>query len=621
MKKVLLSLSTLLLVFNISNVSAEEIIDIDNNQIEVENTVETISEENDIINEENEIIEEVITTNSDETKVFVASVNGVNYETLDEAISAAKDNDTIILLSNATTSGMNLSKNIIIDGKNFTITFNDKGIALWGKSLTIKNATVNMIGIVSTPYSAEWGWMTISASINSSLILENTIMTLDANGKSNSGTHAIYFSGNNNLTLNNSTLIIKGYKQDALEWNGDIPGHTNFSSGYNVTLNNSTYISDNNRSGFTGTFTVKANNSKIEVVNSTGNGSNGSHFEILNNSIVKFNNNNGHGLSAGLLTIDNSNVEAKNNGGNGVHVGNTLTVKNNSTLTIDGNRCTISSKWSIPGALYVAGKESIIDKTTKLTITNNNGSGIYIKNTGALKLETGTITNNIAEKLTIGGGIYNSGVLIMDSDVIVNNNRAEAEADDIYNAEGATITISNPNIDTNLEEKRNDGKKLNDCTDKIDNWYDDSKDNRWNAHGKTESEVHVEEVNSKTFEGVLSIKAAHNIYSNVIARYVDKNGNVIAKEEITNGKYRSEYATSEKEIQYYELIDVIGEEKGTYGLEDIVVTYVYEYVGGTGGDDPEFPRTGIEDNNLLEIISLLSLAMLGTAVVLKKKLM
>lgn len=610
MKKVLLSLTSLLFIFNVSSISADEIENMNNSEVEVNNVVENEINNDTEVNDE--VVNEIAIAN-EESKTYVASVNGVNYETLDEAINAANDNDTVILLSNATTKGMNLSKNLIIDGKNFTITFDDKGIALWGKALTIKNATVNMVGIISTPYTAEWGWMVICASTNASLTLDNVKMTIDANGRSAANTHVIYFCSNNKLVLNNSTLLIKGYKQDAIEWDGG-------NGGYNFLLTNSTFTSDNNRSGITGTFTVKADNSKINVINSLGNGSNGSNFEILNGSIVKFNNNGAHGLSAVILTIDNSYVEANNNGANGVHVVNTLTVRNNSTLIIDGNGCTISSKWTQPGALYVAGKNSIIDKTTKLTITNNNGSGIYIKNTGSLKLETGTITNNIAEKLTVGGGINNNGTLVMDSSVIINNNRAETEADDIYNAQGATITISNPTTDVNLEETRNDGKKLNDCNDKIDNWYDDSKNNRWNAHGKTEDEVHVEEVDSKTFEGVLSIKAAHNIYNKVIARYVDKNGKEIASEEITTGKYRSEYATSEKEIQYYELIKVEGNEKGTYGLEDIVVTYIYEYVGGTGGDDPEFPRTGIKSNNIVEVISMLSLAMLGTTILLKKKL-
>ena len=116
------------------------------------------------------------------------------------------------------------------------------------------------------------------------------------------------------------------------------------------------------------------------------------------NSFVNFNNNNAHGLSAGNLTINNSTVTADGNGANGVHVNGEFKVINSSTLTITHNDCSISSKWTIPGALYVGGN-GVVDKTTQLTITNNNGSGIYVKAGAKLDLQTGIITKNIAVKL------------------------------------------------------------------------------------------------------------------------------------------------------------------------------------------------------------------------------
>lgn len=47
-----------------------------------------------------------------------------------------------------------------------------------------------------------------------------------------------------------------------------------------MNLENSTYISDNNRSGFTGTFYATIDNSKVQVLNSHGNGSNGTYYTI-----------------------------------------------------------------------------------------------------------------------------------------------------------------------------------------------------------------------------------------------------------------------------------------------------------------------------------------------------
>ena len=169
------------------------------------------------------------------TPRYVAEVGVTQYETLDEAIAAAEDGATITLLADCETAGLNLSKDLTIAGsteEKFTVTFNDKGIALWGKALTFKNCTVSMTGIGSTPYTAEWNWVTICASKNSSLKLENATMTMD--GTNAGDAHAIYFCGNNLLNLTNSSLTIKNYAQDALEWDGK--------GSYSAYFTNSTFI-------------------------------------------------------------------------------------------------------------------------------------------------------------------------------------------------------------------------------------------------------------------------------------------------------------------------------------------------------------------------------------------
>ena len=609
MKKFLTVLLSSTFLLNTLNAEEMPVLENDNEVKEVveENTQvdETTTQNEDTTNEEQEV------------KNYVAQINDTKYETFDEAYAASKDGDTIILLSDATTEGINLKHNLIIDGKKHTLTFTDKGIAMWKYSLTFKNMTVSMNGITSTPYTSEWNWMAIAASTNAKLILENTNMTMDAAGKSKNDTHAIYFCSNNVLSLKNSTLTIKNYKQDALEWDGG-------DGGYNILLDNSSYLSDNNRSGFTGTFTVKTiNNSKIDVVNSTGNGSNGSHFEF-HDSKVNFNNNGGHGLSAGLLTIDNSTVNANNNGANGIHVGGTLKVQNNSIVNIENNKCSISSKWTIPGALYVAGKDSIIDKTTKLTIQNNNGSGIYVHKTGDLKLETGTIINNFAEKLQIGGGIHNTGNLTIDDSVIINNNHAEVSSDDIYNDENANITFGNTHDDWELNGGYKDKDKTEkDCTDKIDGWYDDNEEKRYNSHDENKDNLYVLEKTSGNYTNKLTLKAAHGLYGNVTVRYIDDEGKELSENIILRGKVDSEYTSSEKEFEYYELIEVKGNKTGKYTLDNQEVIYIYSFVGGTGGDDVDidtnFPKTGVEDNNLPEVIFSMSSLLLAGTILLKKK--
>ena len=430
----------------------------------------------------------------------VAQIGGTKYATLDEAIEKAADSDTIVLLADCETAGMNLSKNLIIDGgtDKHTVRFTQHGIALWGKSLMFKNCKVVMNGIGSTPY-AEWSWVAICASKDASLLLENTEMTM--NGAEGNTAHAIYFCSNNKLNLTDSKLEIKNYQQDALEWDGG-------DGGYNVNITNSTFISDHNRSGFTGAFTAKIDNSKVDVINSTGNGSNGSHFEIVNGSVVNFSDNNAHGLSTGRLTIDNSTVTANGNGGNGVHAGDTLIIRNNAVVEIKKNNCSISSKWTIPGALYVAGAEgSNIDKTSAVTITENKGSGILLKG-GSLIIEEGaklTVMSNTAEKLEYGGGANVRGDLTLPNSAVFYNNHAAKAGDDIYNAEGASITFGN--VGSNWI--------LDDCNHTINGWYDDAEESRWNStydgkpciDGRAD---HAVRVSTGKIEGMRALKAAHD---------------------------------------------------------------------------------------------------------------
>ena len=536
-------------------------------------------------------------------EIKVARINDTDYTSLDEAITEAKEDDVVELLSDAETIGINLSKNLTIKSaseEKHTITFTKYGIALWSKNLTFENVEVVMEGINSTPYTAEWNWMTICASKDSELILKNTTMIMDnkndktehidKKGKITEGQHAIYFTGNDKLNLTNSTLSIKNYNQDALEWDGG-------DGGYNINLIDSTFTSDHNRSGFTGTFVVKAENSNINVINNTGNGSNGSHFELIN-SLVDFSSNGSHGLSAGNLTINNSTVTANSNGGNGIHVGGKLEVTNNSTVTIANNDCHISSQWTFPGALYIGGN-GIIDNTTNLTINNNNGSGIYIKERAELTLETGLITKNIAVILGQGGGINNHGTIKISEGVEINNNSAEISGDDIY-SEGV-INLPEVIKDRDLIEVREDEKELNDCNHTINGWYDDNELSRWEAHAEDSSDNYINEVNKGIYEGIFSIKAAHDNKGTLVINYVDSDGNKLT-EEITNiGEVGENYITEKKNFEGYTFITVVGEPTGTYTNGVIYVTYYYDKNTGTGNIEVLPPQTGFTGGNITTI--------------------
>ncbi len=103
----------------------------------------------------------------------------------------------------------------------------------------------------------------------------------------------------------------------------------------------------------------------------------------------------------------------------------------------------------------------------------------------------------------------------------------------------------------------------------------------------------------------------------VITKYIDVKGNILSEDIITTGMVNDDYRTNAKSFKDYELIKVEGSETGLYTSEDIVVTYIYEFVGGTGGDD--VPNTGINTNNALEVTTALSMITLVGAIILRKR--
>lgn len=459
----------------------------------------------------------------------VAKIGGTTYNTLDKAIAAAEDGAVIELLADATTAGMNLNKALTIQAaenldETPKVTFKEKGIALWGKALKFQNCDVEMIGVGATPYG-EWNWMTICASENASLTLDNVRMNMDATGASNSP-HAIYFCKNNVLDVKNgSELTIENYPQDALEWDGG-------NGGYNVNISDSIFISDHNRSGFTGTFIATFTNSKVDVINSTGNGSNGSHF-IIDGSNVNFSNNGSHGLSAGTLTIRNrSVVTANGNGMYGITYTGNMEVDGTSSLEViqnaleksgGGMRANNAGKTSKVAAGAIVkicdnghnGLENYGDFTfengAELTISGNNerttnGGGIFNGSSGTLILpENAIVINNHAAQT--GGGICNGGSVTIPESVQLYNNHSDKAGDDIYNRNGASITFG----------EVGSGWVLDDCSHAIDGWYDDSEKVRWKAHATGSiDDNHIKEFTEFTdgiakVNGLKALKAAHGL--------------------------------------------------------------------------------------------------------------
>ncbi len=506
-------------------------------------------------------------------QINVAKISDKEYATLDEAIQDATSGSVIELLSNTTTVGMNLNKDITIQSngeEKYTITFTDKGIALWGINLTFKNVEVIMNDIGSTPYTAEWNWVTICGNGNTSLVLDGTNMIMD--NKNISGKHAIYFTGNNILELKNeANLTITNYGEDALEWDG---GVTN----YKFIVTNSSFRAEENRAGITGTFTAEFDNAKIDVVNNRGNGSNGSNYYIKNKSVVNFNGNGAHGLSASKLYIEDSTVNAIGNKFNGI-VGRDIDIDSKSIVLVKEN-----AKSVVVAAFRVLGSngKAVIHEGANVQIINNYRSGVQVASTtGTLTMNAGIIMNNgIGLDNEFGGGVVNKGTVTLSKEVIIYNNHAMVAGDDIYNYEGATIKFNAVGSQWILNGgKKHDG--MTDCEDKINGWYDDNKENRWEAHGETLEDDYINEVKAGEYHSELAIKAAHDkLKGTVIVRYEDIDGNELTKEISTTDIVGNKYTTEEKTFDRYKLVRVDEDTTGEYINGTIYVTYVYDYIRG-----------------------------------------
>ena len=218
-------------------------------------------------------------------------------------------------------------------------------------------------------------------------------------------------------------------------------------------------------------------------------------------------------------------VTACENAYSGVH--NAYKLKIKGTVIADSNKaCGITNdagdKLIITSTADVSARQNLafgifnydranltVESGANLKVEENTGSGILNGWNATLNLNAGSIQRNNAldgfqgsDYIAHGGGIQNWGTAILSDDVALYNNHAKFAGDDIYNADGATITFG----DTGKGWALDGGP---DCYDDIDGWYDDSTNTRWNAHAEDEADLHTVQVKPGTFNSVLALKAAH----------------------------------------------------------------------------------------------------------------
>lgn len=181
--------------------------------------------------------------------------------------------------------------------------------------------------------------------------------------------------------------------------------------------------------------------------------------------------------------------------------------------SVDNNTADVAGGIFNSGSIVVLKDGAVLENNT----AKRFGGGFY-NAAGKVTVESGaTVMNNTAS--TYGGGLYNKGEAIVESGAKLYNNHAALAGDDIYLAgKNSTLTLT----------KVGDDWMLDDCGHKINGWFADLLDARWDADGKQEHVINLKdyaadgltivenEDGSYTItilneNATLALKAAHNV--------------------------------------------------------------------------------------------------------------
>lgn len=423
----------------------------------------------------------------------VATINGQGYKSFDEAVNAAQSGDTIEVIKDATSTGIDLrDKKLTIKGKTVTTTTDSgteekatvkpklkfvakegqsqiAGITLWGSDLTFQNMDVDMTGASSTTYNK---WNAVCMSDNASLTLNRTDLSMDGTGLDASA-QGIYMAGRGRNELNvedHSTLTINNY-YNAIAWDG--VGKGNEGSTYFINIKDgSTFTADGNGAGIVGreSLDVLVDNSTLTITDCTErSGINGADVKIVNGSTANISGNHeGYGIHANDLLVENSTLTANNNGYGGIRI----TGKGeftNSTVTVTGTEnkgnasveITVNKNEHKDNDKYLVGSLDVRNST--LNISDNNATGIACRNRfscpTSLTIDDAsrvTIQNNNATpkngynpKGDVGGGlrIEEGSTAVLGRSTVITGNTAKSGGG-VY-TKGGKVTINKSTITEN----------------------------------------------------------------------------------------------------------------------------------------------------------------------------
>lgn len=493
---------------------------------------------------------------------YSSKINEIMYETLDEAITNANNGDTIELLKDDKITIGTITKALTINGNGYTISV-PRQEKTENHNLEIRN-NVNFYNTkLSLKDEVSKYQMDVFSSIG---FYDGSIVTLENYGM---------YIHTSTITVENSSLYISGTKITALM--GE--------KGASLKLQNALLSIQNiaNQNGIA-TVDLQINSSTVKINNCGNQGIVDSSIEMNNSNVSLSDNEVGYTMMNGNITnVQNSSTLTINNSkANALYMysNTTFNVESGSKFEAKYNSYEYATSEKYGSTVYSKGNVNFKDGAN-VQITNNFGRGINNDTSGVLYVGNNTEIsyngkdNNGKINPSTGGGILNKSIATINGAKIYNNH-AVTSGDDISNKAAGTITLSNVVDGLKLDGTLN----TTDCLDSINGYYDDSSNNRWNAHKGENS--HVVKIESTTYtKQVLNIKAAHNMIGTLVVDHVDEKDNKL-KDTVTQTNFSgTKYETTKENFEGYKLSSVIGNEKGVYNDTTINVKYIYERIIGT----------------------------------------
>lgn len=456
----------------------------------------------------------------------VAKIGTQTYETLEEAISVAKNGDTIEVGQDITIEKGGLAfveKGALtikgVGDSKPTITMQDLGMYFNETNVTFQNVKIVEDDVIDSPIRSG---ATANLADDSTLTLDNAALVLNG-PNNNTGGHGLYLYQKSNLYVTNgSTVTISGFNKSTGEESGASGIYADNSEykkqpnrDIQVTGNSAITITDCDWHGMTVNpiNILIDDNSKIDISkcgNKNYGGGLGCYYgkvTVSNSSALITDNNigSGWGVFANGLKVDaTSSLSACNNKGCGAALASKSKIESGATVTLNENEKDGLRVYT--GSNYWYG-DVTIEEGANFTACENKDNGIEIYPEGILDMQDGTVTLNHSS--SYGGGLYNrGGTAKIGGKAEIYNNHADIAGDDIYsNSFNKNKVTYNPSLTFAPVGK---DWVLDDCSDPIVGWYHDGKEKRWNGDGEGDA-YYADEytVSEEAVSDALALKAAH----------------------------------------------------------------------------------------------------------------